>query len=132
MWYPECLPDEHEIGSADAAMERDPTHEAIASDEQLPGRRGHRPLLILLVMPQPSHAGEPSPALTKEQASAFARLALKGLSKEYPNKPEHVMAGPADVKDPRPSTRRSSGRTTGTRPCTATGCWCGCSACSPT
>jgi hypothetical protein len=23
------------------------------------------------------------------------------LSKEYPNKPEHVMAGPADVKDPR-------------------------------
>ena len=36
-------------------------------------------LLILLVMPQPSHASEPSPALTREQASAFARLALKGL-----------------------------------------------------
>jgi hypothetical protein len=39
--------------------------------------------------------------ITKEQASAFARLALKGLSKEYPNKPEHVMAGPDDVKAPR-------------------------------
>jgi hypothetical protein len=27
-------------------------------------------------------------------------LALKGLSKEYPNKPEHVMAGPDDLKAP--------------------------------
>jgi hypothetical protein len=41
------------------------------------------------------------PTLTREQASAFARLALKALSKEYPNKPEHVMAGPDDVKGPR-------------------------------
>ena len=46
------------------------------------------------------HAGEPSLVLTREQASAFARLALKGIGKEYPNKPEHVMAGPADVKAP--------------------------------
>src|SRR5262249_32139326 len=35
---------------------------------------------------------------TREQASAFARLALKNLNTEYPNKPEHVMSGPADVK----------------------------------
>jgi hypothetical protein len=41
------------------------------------------------------------PALTRAQASAFARLALKGLAKEYPNKPEHVMAGPGDVQGPR-------------------------------
>jgi hypothetical protein len=41
------------------------------------------------------------PTLSREQASAFARLALKGLKLEYPNKPEHVMAGPADVKAPR-------------------------------
>jgi hypothetical protein len=41
------------------------------------------------------------PALTHDQASGFARLALKGLGKEYPNKPEHVMAGPDDVKGPR-------------------------------
>lgn len=41
------------------------------------------------------------PGLTRDQASAFARLALKGLAKEYPNKPEHVLAGPDDVKGPR-------------------------------
>jgi hypothetical protein len=57
-------------------------------------------LLILLVMHQPSHAAEPSLVLKKVQASAFARLALKGLSKEYPNKPEHVLSGPADLKAP--------------------------------
>jgi hypothetical protein len=52
-------------------------------------------------MTRPSHADGPPTALTKEQASAFARLALKGLGKEYPNKPEHVMGGPGDVKGPR-------------------------------
>jgi hypothetical protein len=36
-----------------------------------------------------------------EQASAFARLALKGIDKEYPNKPGHVMNGAADVLAPR-------------------------------
>jgi hypothetical protein len=49
----------------------------------------------------PTRAGEPMPALTREQASGFARLALKGLAKEFPNKPEHVMGGPGDVKGPR-------------------------------
>jgi len=39
--------------------------------------------------------------LTREQASAFARLALAALAREYPNKPEHVMAGPTDVMGPR-------------------------------
>src|SRR3954464_12094145 len=58
-------------------------------------------LLFFTAMPQPSHADESLAALTKEQASAFARLALKGLGKEYPNKPEHVMGGPDDVKSPR-------------------------------
>jgi len=57
-------------------------------------------LLILLAMAHSSHASEPPPALTRERASAFARLALKGLRKEYPNKPDHVLAGPADVKGP--------------------------------
>ncbi|MGP0065959.1 MAG: DUF2891 domain-containing protein [Isosphaeraceae bacterium] len=52
-------------------------------------------------MPRPSHAAGPTPVLTLERASAFARLALKGLSKEYPNKPEHVMGGPDDVKGPK-------------------------------
>jgi lysophospholipase L1-like esterase len=42
-----------------------------------------------------------SSVLSRDQASAFARLALKGLSKEYPNKPDHVLSGPADIKSPR-------------------------------
>jgi hypothetical protein len=57
-------------------------------------------LIILHVMTHTSHAREPEHALSRDQRSAFARLALKGLSKEYPNKPEHVMAGPGDVKGP--------------------------------
>jgi hypothetical protein len=48
----------------------------------------------------PTRAAEPT-TLTQEQASAFAKLALKGIVKEYPNKPEHIMAGPGDVKGPR-------------------------------
>jgi hypothetical protein len=61
----------------------------------------HLPLLVFFMVPQPTRADEPMPALTREQASGFARLALKGLGKEYPNKPEHVMAGPDDVKGPK-------------------------------
>jgi hypothetical protein len=40
-------------------------------------------------------------ALTQKQASAFARLALKGIQKEYPNKPGDVLNSAADVKGPR-------------------------------
>jgi hypothetical protein len=58
-------------------------------------------LLACCVATTPSQAGEPLPKLTREQASAFARLALKGTDKEYPNKPEHVMGGPDDVKGPK-------------------------------
>jgi hypothetical protein len=39
--------------------------------------------------------------MTPEQASAFARLALKGVRKEFPNKPGDVITGEADVKNPR-------------------------------
>jgi hypothetical protein len=39
--------------------------------------------------------------LTREHATEFARLALKGLAKEFPNKPEHVMSGPGDILGPR-------------------------------
>jgi hypothetical protein len=42
-----------------------------------------------------------SPALTRKQASHFAQLVMKCVRKEYPNKPDHVMNGPADVQDPR-------------------------------
>jgi hypothetical protein len=67
----------------------------------LPGLVGFLSILILPIMTKPSHATTTSPVLTRERASAFARLALAGLRKEYPNKPEHVMAGPADVKTPK-------------------------------
>ncbi len=58
-------------------------------------------LLIWFGMPYQTHAEQPKPALTKDRGSAFARLAIKGMNKEYPNKPEHVMSGPADVKGPK-------------------------------
>ena len=39
--------------------------------------------------------------LTPEQASSFARLALANVEREYPNKLDHVLAGPDDVAAPR-------------------------------
>lgn len=40
-------------------------------------------------------------ALNEKQASHFAGLALKCVSREYPNKPEHVVNTSADVKSPK-------------------------------
>jgi DUF2891 family protein len=40
-------------------------------------------------------------SLTQTQASHFARLALKCVAREYPNKPEHVMNDGRDVQSPR-------------------------------
>ena len=58
--------------------------------------------LTLGAMPM-SNAAKPAAKfeLTKERASAFARLALKGVNKEYPYKTGIVLAGPADVKPPK-------------------------------
>jgi uncharacterized protein YeaO (DUF488 family) len=39
--------------------------------------------------------------LTGNQITAFAELALAGLDKEYPNKPQHVMTGPESKLSPR-------------------------------
>ncbi|HEY6577734.1 MAG TPA: DUF2891 domain-containing protein [Rhizomicrobium sp.] len=39
--------------------------------------------------------------LTEEVASTFARAALGHVGREWPNKLDHVMAGPADVQRPR-------------------------------
>ena len=41
------------------------------------------------------------PALTAENASHFARLALAGIGREYPNKLDHVMNEAGDVRAPR-------------------------------
>jgi hypothetical protein len=46
-------------------------------------------------------SGKVDVKLTRETASAFARLALKGISKEYPNKPGDVLNSARDVKNPR-------------------------------
>jgi hypothetical protein len=39
--------------------------------------------------------------LTREIAQNFARLALGHVTREYPNKLDHVMSGPGDVRGPR-------------------------------
>jgi hypothetical protein len=43
----------------------------------------------------------PNMSLTQSQASRFASLALKCISREYPNKPEHVMNNSRDVDNPK-------------------------------
>lgn len=40
-------------------------------------------------------------SLTESQASHFARLALKCVAREYPNKPEHVLNNDQDVQSPK-------------------------------
>jgi hypothetical protein len=40
-------------------------------------------------------------ALSEKQASHFATLALKCVTREFPNKPEHVINDAADVKNPK-------------------------------
>jgi hypothetical protein len=39
--------------------------------------------------------------LTAAQAEAFARIALSHVRREYPNKPDHTLAGPEDARTPR-------------------------------
>jgi len=43
----------------------------------------------------------PSDRLTPRLASQFARIALGHVAREYPNKLDHVLAGPDDVRGPR-------------------------------
>ena len=43
----------------------------------------------------------PFPELDRASASLFARLALHGITREYPNKPDHVMNDARDVRGPR-------------------------------
>ncbi|WP_407149469.1 DUF2891 domain-containing protein [Bradyrhizobium sp. ORS 86] len=42
-----------------------------------------------------------APILTEELAVRFARIALGHVRREYPNKPDHVLAGPDDARTPR-------------------------------
>lgn len=62
------------------------------------------PLLLPLLGVAAVPADEPQPkaeALTRERASAFAKLALKGANREYPNKPGHVLLNDADARTPK-------------------------------
>lgn len=58
-------------------------------------------VFILLVLLGSQSKTTLAAALTEEQASLFAKLALKGISKEYPNKPADVINSDEDVKSPR-------------------------------
>lgn len=42
----------------------------------------------------------PHSKFSDEQVTRFARLALDGITKEYPNKPSNVMVGPESVESP--------------------------------
>jgi len=48
-----------------------------------------------------SRAEDEAFRFTAERASQFARLALKGITQEFPNKPGHVINDAADVKRPK-------------------------------
>ncbi len=70
--------------------------------------RSLAPLLLLIpacTMPTASEPPAPLPAvgapMADEQVTAFARLALDGIVREYPNKPSNVMATAEDVRSPR-------------------------------
>jgi len=46
-------------------------------------------------------ANSTAPSLTPDIASRFATIALGHVTREYPNKLDHVLNGPADAKGPR-------------------------------
>src|SRR5471030_2861507 len=55
-----------------------------------------------MIDPNPiSHEAPMAAQLTPDLASTFARLALSHLTREYPNKLTHSLAGPQDVQGPR-------------------------------
>ncbi len=66
-----------------------------------------RPLMTLILLSLPlsttlgDDTGELFDALTPDQATLFAELALKNIDVQYPNKPSNVMAGPDEVLSPR-------------------------------
>jgi DUF2891 family protein len=62
--------------------------------------------LVQIAMPltawaAPGDSATEGRAMTREQASVFAKLALKGIEQEFPNKPDHVLNNAGDSKTPR-------------------------------
>lgn len=56
--------------------------------------------LLLLCLSLPCSSQEETDELNVQEASRLARLPLAGLSREYPNKLDHVMNGPDQVLSP--------------------------------
>jgi hypothetical protein len=56
------------------------------------------PLLLMLLIPRSAPAQE---RLEPAAAGRFARLALACIDREWPNKPEHVLDAPEDIRSPR-------------------------------
>ncbi len=54
-----------------------------------------------MAQPESTNSKANNLTLTREQASRFARLALKCVAKEYPNKLDHVMNDGGEVRNPR-------------------------------
>src|SRR6476660_6689458 len=50
---------------------------------------------------QVPQTGLREPVLTRSEASHFAQLALKCVTREYPNKPDHTINDANDIKSPR-------------------------------
>ena len=57
--------------------------------------------VLIGISPGKALFGDERPSLSAMQASNFARLALKGVNREYPNKLDHIMGGSGDVQSPR-------------------------------
>lgn len=57
--------------------------------------------LNAMAQPKSTNSNANNLTLTREQASRFARLALKCVAKEYPNKLDHVMNDRDEVQNPR-------------------------------
>lgn len=50
---------------------------------------------------EPKELPMPGDRMTAEQVEAFAKLAMSGISREYPNKPSQLMVGPESIKSPK-------------------------------
>jgi hypothetical protein len=57
--------------------------------------------VILLVGNAMAQTNGDQLSLTEAEASNFARLAMKCVNKEFPNKPDHVINDAADIKSPK-------------------------------
>ena len=58
-------------------------------------------LILNTVMTITTSLSAPPSQLNEEQITKFAKLALAGISREYPNKPSNVMADASGIRSPR-------------------------------